>query len=137
MYMPFFSILTKNALFFKTPLGSKNKNLCNFVKCKISTNSITEKLKPRQNTQLKLQQIGRLDNVLRSVQREEAVNKSASLDIYSLPNNSSFMLRSNVCKEDNVRKVLYFKWKARKSYKKRVMNLPSTKSRRRYAQKNR
>ncbi|GAB68728.1 hypothetical protein PCYB_141560, partial [Plasmodium cynomolgi strain B] len=120
-----------------TPLGAKNKKLCNFVKCTISTNLITEKIEPRQNTQLKLQQIDRLDNIIRSVQAEEAVNKGASLTIYSLPNNSSFMLTRNVCKEDNFRKVLYFKWKARKSYKKRVMNLPSTKSRRRYAQKNR
>ncbi|CAG9471847.1 unnamed protein product [Plasmodium vivax] len=137
MYMPFFNILAKNASFFKTPLGAKNKKLCNFAKCTISTNSITEKVEPRQNTQLKLQQIGDLHNVIRTVQAEEGVNKSASLTIYSLPNNSSFMLTRNVCKEDHFRKVLYFKWKARKSYKKRVMNLPSTKSRRRYAQKNR
>ncbi|CAA9990662.1 conserved Plasmodium protein, unknown function [Plasmodium knowlesi strain H] len=137
MYMPFFNILTKNALFFKTPFGGKNRKLCNFAKCTISTNSITEKVDPRQNKQLKLEQIGRLNNVILSVQAEEALNKSASLSIYRLPNNSSFMLTGDVREEDNFRKVLYFKWKARKSYKKRVMNLPSTKSRRRYAQKNR
>lgn len=56
-----------------------------------------------------------------------------TLDTLNILNTSIVILR----KQNNTQQILYFKWKARKSYKKRVMNLPSTKSRRRYAQKNR
>ncbi|GAW83269.1 hypothetical protein PGO_140630 [Plasmodium gonderi] len=139
MYMPFFNILKKNNNFLKTFLEGKNKTkLCNFLKCTINTKSITVKIEPRHKKQLKLFQIGHFDNVLSNVQKKKnAVKNINPIPIYNLFNSSAIILNSNVYKEGSLRRVLYFKWKARKSYKKRVMNLPSTKSRRRYAQKNR
>ncbi|SBT80590.1 conserved Plasmodium protein, unknown function [Plasmodium malariae] len=135
MHMQFFNSLTKNFHFFRTFVDVKNKKkFCNFFKYEIST-KIEDKIE--QKPQLKLYHIDSDNHTLKRIEKGIKTKNSYSIYIYNLFNSSIYVLTNHTNEEENSKKMLYFKWKARKSYKKRVLNLPSTKSRRRYAQKNR
>ncbi|KAI4834633.1 hypothetical protein MKS88_005307 [Plasmodium brasilianum] len=119
----------------KTFVDVKNKKkFCNFFKYEIST-KIEDKIE--QKPQLKLYHIDSDNHTLKRIEKGIKTKNSYSIYIYNLFNSSIYVLTNHTNEEENSKKMLYFKWKARKSYKKRVLNLPSTKSRRRYAQKNR
>ncbi|CRH02309.1 conserved Plasmodium protein, unknown function [Plasmodium relictum] len=131
MHNPFFSMFIKNLSYFKMFVERKEKNkLYSFLINKISTKITTEKMtKP----ELRIYEI---NNTLNNFKKDILINEKAT-NICNAFNNYINIPDTNIHKEYNKKKILYFKWKARKSYKKRVLNLPSTKSRRRYAQKNR
>ncbi|SCM13471.1 conserved Plasmodium protein, unknown function [Plasmodium chabaudi chabaudi] len=139
MYPPFFSLVKNNLNFSKISINIKNKNLSNFLKFKINENIIDDKINVKP--QVKLNRIKQSCAPLNCLVTNISTNKNKPAQVYNLFNSYIYIpdnkYNNDICKVDTSRKVLYFKWKARKSYKKRVLNLPSTKSRRRYAQKNR
>ncbi|ETB61273.1 hypothetical protein YYC_01204 [Plasmodium yoelii 17X] len=139
MYPPFFSLVKNNLNFSKISINVKNKSLSNFLKFKINENIIDDKINVK--SQVKLNRIKQCHSALNCLVTNIATNKNKSPQICNLFNSYIYIpdikYNNDISKVDTSRKVLYFKWKARKSYKKRVLNLPSTKSRRRYAQKNR
>ncbi|KYN94502.1 conserved Plasmodium protein, unknown function [Plasmodium reichenowi] len=132
--MRLFNLLTKNVNCFKKLIeeNKKSKNICHiFHGRNICTNVITQEEKP--NVHLMTYD---MDN--NNVTKDFFINTFKNVNTYNVFNNTIYITDTIISKENDAsRKLLYFKWKARKSYKKRVLNLPSTKSRRRYAQKNR
>ncbi|CDO65855.1 conserved Plasmodium protein, unknown function [Plasmodium reichenowi] len=132
--MRLFNLLTKNVNCFKKLIeeNKKSKNICHiFHGRNICTNVITREEKP--NVHLMTYD---MDN--NNVTKDFFINTFKNVNTYNVFNNTIYITDTIISKENDAsRKLLYFKWKARKSYKKRVLNLPYTKSRRRYAQKNR
>ncbi|SPJ11783.1 conserved Plasmodium protein, unknown function [Plasmodium sp. DRC-Itaito] len=132
--MRLFNLLTKNVICFKKLIeeNKKSKNICHiFHGRNICTNVITQKEKSKVHLMTY-----DMDN--NNVTKNFFINTFKNVNAYNIFNNSIYITDTIIYKENDAsRKLLYFKWKARKSYKKRVLNLPSTKSRRRYAQKNR
>ncbi|SOV17376.1 conserved Plasmodium protein, unknown function [Plasmodium sp. gorilla clade G2] len=132
--MRLFNLLTKNVNCFKKLIeeNKKSKNICHiFHGRNICTNIIKQEEKSKTNLMTY-----DMDN--NNVTKDFFINTFKNVNTYNIFNNTIYITDTIISKEnDTSRKLLYFKWKARKSYKKRVLNLPSTKSRRRYAQKNR
>ncbi|SOV81006.1 conserved Plasmodium protein, unknown function [Plasmodium sp. gorilla clade G3] len=132
--MRLLNLLTKNVNFFKNLIeeNKKSKNLCHiFHGRNICTNVITREEKSKVQLMTYC-----MDND--NVSKDFFINTFKNVNTYNIFNYTIYITDTIISKEnDTPRKLLYFKWKARKSYKKRVLNLPSTKSRRRYAQKNR
>ncbi|KYN96863.1 hypothetical protein PGSY75_1306100 [Plasmodium gaboni] len=132
--MRLFNLLTKNVNCFKKLIeeNKKSKNICHiFHGRNICTNIITQE----EKSKIHLMTYD-MDN--NHVTKDFFINTFKNVNTYNIFNNTIYITDTIISKEnDTSRKLLYFKWKARKSYKKRVLNLPSTKSRRRYAQKNR
>ncbi|CAX64279.1 hypothetical protein PFAG_04299 [Plasmodium falciparum Santa Lucia] len=132
--MKLFNLLTKNVNCFKKLIeeNKKSKNICHiFHGRNICTNVITQEQKPKVHLMTY-----DMDN--NNVTKDFFINTFKNVNTYNVFNNTIYITDTIISKENDAsRKLLYFKWKARKSYKKRVLNLPSTKSRRRYAQKNR
>ncbi|CRG97449.1 conserved Plasmodium protein, unknown function [Plasmodium gallinaceum] len=134
MHNHFFNFFSKSLSSFKMFVEKKEKyRLYNFLNNKISTKIITG---DKEKAELGIHKINKFDNILNNLKKDNQINQK-TINICNIFNNYINISDINIYKEGNLKKILYFKWKARKSYKKRVLNLPSTKSRRRYAQKNR
>ncbi|VWU51520.1 conserved protein, unknown function [Hepatocystis sp. ex Piliocolobus tephrosceles] len=134
MYLPFANMIKNNFQLFKQ-VEKKNNILFNFIRCRFHTKATTRQIEHPKSL-LKLHLIENNCNI-NLINNEIAIKKKNPLHIYDAFNNSIQILNNEISEENKLKKTLYFKFKARKSYKKRVMNLPTTKSRRRYAQKNR